>query len=136
VVTHLNENCFLVKIFEEMTVVQLLVYDLSRGMAAQMSEAMLGRRIEGIWHTGVSVFQYEYFFGGGMQKVPLGIFSAQNNLQPVSVLDMGTTSKSQAELEAFLRTISSRFVRPIYFFTNNNSHTYALTIRRRLPTIY
>lgn len=32
--------------------VKLLVYDLSNGMAANMSEAVLGQRIDGVWHTG------------------------------------------------------------------------------------
>ena len=39
-----------------MSSVTLRVYDLSRGMARQMSPALLGKQIEGIWHTGVLVF--------------------------------------------------------------------------------
>jgi hypothetical protein len=35
--------------------VQLLVYDLSRGMATMMSQSILGTRIDGIWHTGIIV---------------------------------------------------------------------------------
>lgn len=36
--------------------IELAVYDLSNGLAAQMSQAILGQYIEGIWHTGVIVF--------------------------------------------------------------------------------
>jgi hypothetical protein len=36
--------------------VVLRIYDLSRGMAAQVSPALLGKRIDGIWHTGVLVY--------------------------------------------------------------------------------
>ncbi len=36
--------------------IELAVYDLSNGLAAQMSQAILGQYIEGIWHTGVVVF--------------------------------------------------------------------------------
>ena len=39
-----------------MSTVSLLVYDLSRGLAMQMSEAILGHRIDGIWHTGQSIY--------------------------------------------------------------------------------
>lgn len=39
-----------------MSDVVLRVYDLSRGMAAQLSLAILGKQIDGIWHTGVYVF--------------------------------------------------------------------------------
>jgi hypothetical protein len=37
-----------------MVKVELAVYDLSNGMASAMSESILGKRIDGIWHTGVS----------------------------------------------------------------------------------
>jgi hypothetical protein len=36
--------------------VELAVYDISNGLAAQMSQAILGQRIDGIWHTGVIVY--------------------------------------------------------------------------------
>ncbi|CAM9920718.1 desumoylating isopeptidase 1 [Petromyzon marinus] len=45
--------------------VKLYVYDLSRGMARQMSLPLLGKQLEGIWHTAVVVFGQEYFYGGG-----------------------------------------------------------------------
>ena len=46
--------------------VQLHVYDLSNGMAAQFSRGLIGKYIEGIWHTGIVVFNKEYYFGGGI----------------------------------------------------------------------
>ena len=65
--------------------VKLLVYDLSRGMASQMSEQFLGQRIDGIWHTGVECFGNEYFFGGGIQCARAGVFANQQNMTPVQV---------------------------------------------------
>lgn len=44
--------------------VQLYIYDLSAGAAALMSGMLLGRHIEGIWHTAVVVHGHEYFYGG------------------------------------------------------------------------
>ena len=35
--------------------VQVYIYDLSQGMARQMGQAIIGRPIEGIWHTAVVV---------------------------------------------------------------------------------
>ncbi|KAL6217713.1 hypothetical protein ACLB2K_010930 [Fragaria x ananassa] len=52
--------------------VTLNVYDLSQGLAKQMSMAFIGKAIEGIWHTGVSVYGNEYYFGGGIQHAPAG----------------------------------------------------------------
>lgn len=36
--------------------VSLRVYDLSRGMARQLSPSLLGKQIDGIWHTGLLVY--------------------------------------------------------------------------------
>ena len=42
------------------------LYDLSQGMARQFSQALIGKQIEGLWHTGIVVYGTEYFFGGGI----------------------------------------------------------------------
>ena len=49
--------------------VELAVYDLSRGMAKQYLGSLLGIDIEAIYHTGVRVYGYEYFFSDGIQKM-------------------------------------------------------------------
>ncbi|MEW5310560.1 MAG: hypothetical protein WDW38_002347 [Sanguina aurantia] len=69
--------------------VQLYVYDLSQGMARQLSPMLLGQQIDGIWHTAVVVRGLEYFYGQGIQisragTTPFGV--------AVQVLDLGTTS--------------------------------------------
>jgi len=66
--------------------VQLAVYDLSRGMAMACSQQILGQRIDGIWHTGIVVFDCEYYFGGGIQVSPWGVFAMQNGLPAQQVL--------------------------------------------------
>lgn len=43
--------------------VELYIYDLSLGMAAQLSPLLLGKRIDGVWHTSIVVYSREYFFG-------------------------------------------------------------------------
>lgn len=68
--------------------VQLHVYDLTGGMAKQMSKNFLGIEIEGVWHTGVVVFGKEYFYGGGIcwdapGKTPYG--------NPLRTIDLGDT---------------------------------------------
>ena len=82
--------------FGIMTQVTLAVYDLTQGMAAIMSESILGERIDGIWHTGIRAFGFEWFFGGGIQTLPVGVFEQTRGL-PVSRLDeMGVTTKTEA----------------------------------------
>ena len=50
------------------TKVQLHLYDLSQGMARVMSAQLLGKHIEGVWHTGIVAFGEEWYFGGGIQR--------------------------------------------------------------------
>jgi hypothetical protein len=97
-----------------------------------MSQAILGQRIDGIWHTGIVVFGYEYFFGGGIQKLPWGAFAQSNQLQPVQVLGMDSTTKTMQELEAYLGSIHSRFTAMTYDLINNNCNNFADTVCRFL----
>lgn len=46
--------------------VTLHVYDLSAGLAAQHSRSLIGRQIDGIWHSGIVVFGKEFYFGCGI----------------------------------------------------------------------
>eukprot|EP00601_Ochromonadales_sp_CCMP2298_P014672 CAMPEP_0173233768 /NCGR_PEP_ID=MMETSP1142-20121109/9809_1 /TAXON_ID=483371 /ORGANISM="non described non described, Strain CCMP2298" /LENGTH=172 /DNA_ID=CAMNT_0014163645 /DNA_START=130 /DNA_END=648 /DNA_ORIENTATION=+ len=104
--------------------VQLAVYDLSRGMATAMSQAILGQRIDGIWHTGIVCFSKEYYFGGGVQVSPQGVFARQHQM-PAQMMHMGNTSKSEGEIQIFLTSISSRFTQATYDLINHNCNNFA-----------
>lgn len=51
------------------TSVHLYRYDLSGGAAKSMGPLLLGRNVEGIWHTSIVVFGSEFYFGGGESVV-------------------------------------------------------------------
>ncbi|GLG94258.1 Uncharacterized protein GBIM_01500 [Gryllus bimaculatus] len=69
--------------------VELYVYDLTRGMAAMMSQMLVGRHLEGIWHTAIVAYGREYFFGsGGVQSCrPCGTVLGE----PDRVVELGET---------------------------------------------
>lgn len=48
----------------ESQTVLLYIYDLTHGLASGLSQMLLGRHIEGIWHTAVVIYGREYFYGG------------------------------------------------------------------------
>ena len=52
-----------------MTAVQLAIYDLSMGMARNLSAQFLGEQhaVEIIPHTAIIAFGNEYFFGQGIE---------------------------------------------------------------------
>ncbi|KAJ8901449.1 hypothetical protein NDN08_007295 [Rhodosorus marinus] len=102
--------------------VTLHVYDLSQGMASQMSPALLGKQIGGIWHTGIVAFGREYYFGGGIcvdapGTTPYG--------SPVEEHVIGSTSKSSEEFLAFLRSVSSRFTMETYNLFEHNCNNFS-----------
>jgi len=102
--------------------VTLHVYDLSQGMASQMSPALLGKQIGGIWHTGIVVFGREYYFGGGIcvdapGTTPYG--------SPLKEHVIGSTSKSSEEFLAFLRSVSSRFTMGTYNLFEHNCNNFS-----------
>lgn len=51
--------------------VKLFIYDITKGMAKQLAPMILGRPLDGIWHTSVVVYGEEFFFGGmGIESCP------------------------------------------------------------------
>ena len=43
--------------------VKLYLYEQSKGLAWELSPTMMGKELEGIWHTSVVVHKGEFFFG-------------------------------------------------------------------------
>ena len=83
--------------------VKLRHYDLSNGMARQMSPLLLGRLVETIPHTAVEVFGLEWFYGGGVQSLPSRQVVQVYGFEPVEVISLGRTDKTKEELLRFLQ---------------------------------
>ncbi|KAJ1295223.1 hypothetical protein BS78_01G207800 [Paspalum vaginatum] len=102
--------------------VKLHIYDLSQGMARQLSGTILGKAIEAIWHTGVVVYGREYYFGGGIQqgqpgRTPYGT--------PVRVEDLGMTHVPREVFEDFLREIGPRYTPATYNLLSHNCNNFS-----------
>ncbi|XP_039784026.1 deubiquitinase DESI2-like isoform X2 [Panicum virgatum] len=110
------------KMAEDGYPVKLHIYDLSQGMARQLSATILGKAIEAIWHTGVVVYGREYYFGGGIQegqpgRTPYGT--------PIRVEHLGVTHVPREVFEDFLREIGPRYTPATYNLLNHNCNNFS-----------
>lgn len=102
--------------------VYLHVYDLSQGMARQMSPMLMGKQIDGIWHTGVVINGLEYFFGAGIHKMPAG---RTHFGQPLQVLELGTTEISGDLLQQLLDDMAPRYRPQDYSLLFHNCNNFS-----------
>ncbi|EDV27727.1 uncharacterized protein TRIADDRAFT_17307, partial [Trichoplax adhaerens] len=103
--------------------VQVYIYDLSFGLANQMSLAMLGRHIEGIWHTSIVHFGREYFFSSrGIENCAPGMTAIG---QPLRKHDLGESQLDADIFMEYLTTIGNeRFRLGTYDLFNHNCNTF------------
>jgi len=87
--------------------VQVYIYDLTQGMARSLGPALLGRPLDGVWHTAIVVYGKEYFYGGsgdsgsGIQWCnPGGTVMGQ----PLKVEELGETQITEDVFQDYLRT--------------------------------
>jgi hypothetical protein len=86
--------------------VQLLVYDLSRGLARQMSMGLLGFQLDAIYHTSIQLNGREYVYDGGIIAISPGLSHLG---QPMERIHLGTTNLPFDIIEEYLDS-----VRPIF----------------------
>ncbi|XP_058755535.1 uncharacterized protein LOC131628725 [Vicia villosa] len=102
--------------------VALNVYDLSQGLARQLSVSFLGKAIEGIWHTGIVVYGNEYYYGGGIQHCPAGSTPYGT---PLKVVDLGVTHVPKDVFEMYLQEISPRYLAETYSLLTHNCNNFS-----------
>ncbi|WAQ96638.1 DESI1-like protein [Mya arenaria] len=112
--------------------VKVYIYDLSRGLARSMSQAFLGKQIDGVWHTGIVVFGKEYFFGGmeGISQCrPGGTIMGQ----PDTIKSLGKTQIPYDMFMEYLADLSqSTFRGECYHLLNHNCNTFSSEVAQFL----
>lgn len=98
------------------------LYDLSGGMAKQMSRAIIGKQIDGIWHTGIVVFGREYYYGGGICSDPPGVTPYGN---PIQRIPLGKTEIDQDTFGDFLNSLKEKFAPHNYDLFKNNCNNFS-----------
>jgi len=100
--------------------VELVVYDLSSGLAAGFSHALMGERIPLIPHTSIRVYGCEVSLWRGLCTVPASDAPSVFSLPVMYTLDMGQTMRSQAEIIDWLNSprVKDKYLKYELFATN------------------
>mgnify|MGYP000881325047 CR=1 FL=1 len=86
--------------------VHLLVYDLSQGLARQMSMGMLGFQLDAIYHTSIELQGREYVYDGGIIAITPG---SSHLGKPEQKLFLGKTELPMPVIQEYLDSL-----RPIF----------------------
>lgn len=94
--------------------VAIHVYDLSNGMARQISARLLGTQIDIVPHTGVVVFGKEFFFSGGIQEEDPSAFSLSRGIPVCRTIELGETEIPEEIFREFLEERAPDFSMSTY----------------------
>ncbi|KAF5324515.1 hypothetical protein D9611_004484 [Ephemerocybe angulata] len=101
--------------------VQLYVYDLSNGMAKQLSMQLTGRQIDGIWHTSVVVFGKEVFYGQGISITQPG---RSHHGAPLEIIPMGETALDEDTFQEYLAEMRDHYTADKYHLLEFNCNSF------------
>lgn len=82
--------------------VHLLVYDLSQGLARQMSMGLLGFQLDAIYHTSIELDGREYVYDGNVVAITPG---SSHLGQPMQRLLLGKTELPMEVIEPYLDSL-------------------------------
>jgi len=105
-----------------MSKVQCYVYDISQGMARVLSTSLVGKQVDIIPHTGIVVGGVEYFFGGG---ICTGTPGNCIPMKPCEIVELGTTSKTAADIQQWIRDNNSNWTQEGYDLLERNCNHFS-----------
>ncbi|ESK95813.1 thioredoxin family protein [Moniliophthora roreri MCA 2997] len=101
--------------------VKLYVYDLSNGIARQMSLQLTGRQIDGIWHTSIVVYGKEYFYGQGINITAPG---RSHHGSPLNIVDLGATDIDKETFNEYLEELREQYTAEKYHLLDFNCNSF------------
>ncbi|KAF2902091.1 hypothetical protein ILUMI_04079, partial [Ignelater luminosus] len=104
--------------------VELYIYDLSQGMASMISPLLIGKRIDGIWHTSIVIYGREYFFGShGVESCNPGSTALG---KPLKIAKLGETQIPYTVFIDYLNGLSeSTFGDGTYDLLKHNCNNFS-----------
>ncbi|KAI7268182.1 DUF862-domain-containing protein [Hortaea werneckii] len=101
--------------------IQLYVYDLTHGMARQMSQQLLGFKIDAVYHTSLVFNGIEYFFGAGVQTCYAG---TTHHGRPMEIESLGTTHLPMETTLEYLESLKQIYTPESYDLFAHNCNNF------------
>lgn len=86
--------------------VHLLVYDLSGGLAKELSLGVLGFQLDAVYHTSIELRGREFVYDGGILEINPG---SSHLGRPLQRLRLGTTMIPMNTIRDYLASIKPKF---------------------------
>ncbi|KAI9852521.1 MAG: hypothetical protein M1824_001870 [Vezdaea acicularis] len=102
--------------------VSLYVYDLSKGLARQMSRDFLGIQIDAVYHTAVVFGGVEYLYGAGVQTCVPG---STHHGQPMEIIPLGITSLPMDVIAEYLESLKQIYTIESYDLFLHNCNNFS-----------
>ncbi|KAK9883270.1 hypothetical protein WA026_001453 [Henosepilachna vigintioctopunctata] len=104
--------------------VELYIYDLSKGMAKTLAPMLIGKSLDGIWHTSIVVHNREYVFNSsGVEHCKPG---STHLGPPLKVELLGYTEVELAIFTDYIQSLSeSTFAASTYNIFSHNCNTFS-----------
>ncbi|KAK3328486.1 PUL domain-containing protein [Cercophora scortea] len=102
--------------------VHLLVYDLSQGMARQMSLSLLGFQLDAIYHTSIKLHGREYVYDGNI----VAIMPGTSHLgKPMQEIHLGKTELPKDVIEEYLDSLREIYTVEAYDLWRHNCNNFS-----------
>ncbi|XXH00771.1 hypothetical protein Hte_007122 [Hypoxylon texense] len=102
--------------------VHLLVYDLSNGLARQMSRNLLGFQLDAIYHTSIELGGIEYVYDGGINKIQPG---TSHLGKPLQRLPLGKTELPMEVINEYLQSLAEIYTPEAYDLFRHNCNNFS-----------
>ncbi|GAA6059805.1 hypothetical protein JCM10212_003700 [Sporobolomyces blumeae] len=103
--------------------VTLYVYDLSNGLAQSLGPMLVGRPVEGIWHTSVVLYGIEVWFGQGIHaKSPPG---TTHHGRPRKQIPLGSTQLPKETVLEYLEGMRETYRAERYHLLEFNCNHFS-----------
>ncbi|KAI0595654.1 hypothetical protein F4775DRAFT_595098 [Biscogniauxia sp. FL1348] len=102
--------------------VHLLVYDLSGGLAKQMSMGMLGFQLDAIYHTSIELEGMEYVYDGGINAIHPG---SSHLGRPLQRLHLGKTDLPLEVIVEYLDSLREIYTPQAYDLFRHNCNNFS-----------